>query len=296
MIRRRFSPPLLARVAACLALAFVARAGLCAENARPVEAPARTAAQEHDQPVPAPAAAPAAAAPVTPATIADHLAKKARDEMHGLLNLGVSLTDRGDFDAAEIAFRQVLNAPNVDTLHPNELKSALLGLARMHRRQGASTKAAAIYERFLKDFAGDERTPDALLDLGRTLRDLGVYKLAVARFYSVINSTLKPPPEGFERYQVLAKTAQFEIAETHFQAGEFDKANKFYTRLRLLDLAPTDRARAHFKSAYSLRLQGDLEGASSTLRAYIDQWPEDENIPEARHLRLPFSGQIFLWN
>ena len=83
---------------------------------------------------------------------------------------------------------------------------------------------------------------------------------------------------------MLAKTAQFEIAETHFQAGDFGEANKFYTRLRLLDLAPADRARAHFKAGYSLRLQGDLEGAITSLRAYIEQWPEDENVPEARYL------------
>src|SRR2546430_988213 len=124
----------------------------------------------------------------------------------------------------------------------------------MHRKQGALTKAAAIYERYIKDYPGDERVPDALLDLGRTLRALGIYKLAITRFYSVLNTTLKLPGEGFERYQVLAKTAQFEIAQTHFEAGDFAEAGKFYTRLRLLDLASSDRARAQFMAAYSLRL------------------------------------------
>lgn len=226
-------------------------------------------------------------APVEPATrpltatATPAVTKPARNEVSGLLNLGASLTERGDFQAAEIAYRQVLNA---ETAGDSDLKTALLGLAHMHRRQGALTKAAAIYERFLKDYPGDDRTPDALLDLGRTLRGLGVHKLALARFYDVINSTLKLSGEGFDRYQVLAKTAQFEIAETHFQAGEFAEANKFYTRLRLLDLAPVDRARAHFKAGYALRLQGDLEGSISTLRAYLEQWPDDENVPEARYL------------
>ena len=62
------------------------------------------------------------------------------------------------------------------------------------------------------------------------------------------------------------------------------EAGKFFGRLRLLDLAPADRARAHFKSAYALQLAGDLEGAVTTLRAYLEQWPKDENVPEARHL------------
>ena len=62
----------------------------------------------------------------------------------------------GDFDAANIAYRQVLDdssAPVADT------KTALLGLAHMHRKQGELTKAAAIYEKFLKEYPGDDRYP-----------------------------------------------------------------------------------------------------------------------------------------
>jgi tetratricopeptide (TPR) repeat protein len=104
------------------------------------------------------------------------------------------------------------------------------------------------------------------------------------RFYSVLNSTLKLPGEGFERYQVLAKTAQFEIARTHFEAGEFAEANKFYNRLSLLELAPADRALAQFMAANSLRLQGNVESAVTALRAFLEQAPSDENAPEARYL------------
>lgn len=202
-------------------------------------------------------------------------------EVQGLLNLGTSLTDRGDYESAEIAFRQAMNTPEIA---PADLQSALLGLARMHRRQGALTKAVAIYEKFLKDYPGSERSPDALLDLGRTHRAMGAYKIAINRFYSVINSTLKLPGEGFEHYQLLAKTAQFEIAETHFQAGDFAEAGKFFSRLRLLDLAPADRASAHFKAAYSLHLQHENEAAVTNLRSYLEQWPDDENVPHARYL------------
>ena len=229
-----------------------------------------------NSPVPAPDTTARNAAPTRAAA-----PPRATTEVQSLLNLGAKFTARGDYDSAEIAYRQVINLPNVPEA---DLKTALLGLAHMHRRQGTLTKAVAIYERYLKDYPGDERNPDALLDLGRTLRSLGMHKLALARFYHVINSTLKLPGEGFDHYQVLAKTAQFEIAETHFQAGEFAEASKFYARFRLLDLAPVDRARAHFKAAYSLRLLGDLDGAITTFRDYIEQWPEDENVPEARYL------------
>jgi TolA-binding protein len=202
-------------------------------------------------------------------------------EARGLLKLGGSLTERGDYAAAEIAYRQILHSGNFSRVEQQE---ALIGMGRCYRKQGAYTKAAAVYEKFLKEFPEDGRVPDVLLDLGRTHRALGAHKMAIARFYSVLNSTLKLPADAFDHYQLLAKTAQFEIAETHFESGNYAEAGKFFARLRLLDLAPVDRARAHFKSAYAMQLAGDSEGAVTTLRTYLDQWPQDENVPEARFL------------
>ena len=211
------------------------------------------------------------------------------NEAKGLLVLGTNLTDRNDYQAAEIAYRRILSSREFGT--PAQ-KDALLGIARMFRKAGNYTKAAAIYEKFLKTFPDDSRVPDALLDLGRTLRAMGAYKLAISRFYSVINSALKLSPEGFEHYQLLAKTAQFEIAETHFAAGNFAEAGKYFSKLRLLDLAPADRARAHFKSAYAQILAGEKENAVNTLRDFLQECPDDENAPEARHLMATTLRQI----
>ncbi len=202
-------------------------------------------------------------------------------EARGLLNLGASLTERGDFIAAEIAYRQIMNNRSFAA---TDLGDALLGLARMHRKQSAYTKAVAIYEKFLKLYPDDPRVPDALLELGRSQRAMGAYRSAINRFYNVINSTLKLPPESYEHYQLLAKTAQFEIAETHYETGNFADAGKFFDRLRLLDLAPEDRARAHFKSGCSLLNGGEAEKGAAKLSQYLDQWPEDVNVPEARYL------------
>jgi TolA-binding protein len=234
-----------------------------------------------EEATPVPVTSVAAPLPSPTKTAEERFAAGKAAEAKGLLNLGTSLTDRNDFSAAEIAYRQILNSHDFAQA---DQKDALLGLARTYRRQGSFTKAAAIYQKFIKEFADDPRVPDALLDLGRTLRAMGANRMAINSFYSVINSTLKLPTEGFDHYQLLAKTAQFEIAETHFASGNYAEAGKFFSRLRLLDLAPADRARAHFKSAYALQLAGDLEGAVTTLRAYLEQWPQDENGPEARAL------------
>ena len=275
MILRSATLSTLRRCCFAATLLLLARVPLWAAEESPAEV---QTASDYAAPAAESVAEPtAASAPTSP----EDLSQLTERESQGLVNLGNSLTERGDFDAAEIAFRQVLNqkAPLAET------KSALLGLAKMHRKQGALTKAAAIYEKYLKEYPSDERVPDALLDLGRTLRAMGATKLAIARFYNVINSTLKLPSEdGFEHYQLLAKTAQFEVAETYFQVGDFAEATKFFSRLRMLDLASSDRARAHFKSAYSQYLLSDYESAVTTLRAFLEQWPSDENVPEARYL------------
>ncbi len=112
------------------------------------------------------AAAHAAPAPATPAP---------GTEIASMLKIGAAMTERADYDAAEIAYRQVLRGRGVAVA---DAKTALLGLARMHRKQGALTKAAAIYESFLKEYPEDERTPDALLELGRTIRALGTFNLS----------------------------------------------------------------------------------------------------------------------
>ncbi|HVU25861.1 MAG TPA: tetratricopeptide repeat protein [Opitutus sp.] len=234
-------------------------------EAPPAAAPAPAASKDEA----APAAASAAAVAVSPA-----------EEIPGLLKLGETLTERGDFKAAEIAYRRVYKLADTDS----DTAASLLGLARMYRKQTAFTKAVAVYEKFCRDYQNDPLLPDALLELGRTQRALGAPKAAVNSFYSVINSSLKVPPDQFQHYQSLARTAQFEIAETHFKSGNYTEAAKLFSRLRLLDLDPADRARAHFMAAYAQKLGGDLPGAVATLHSYLDQSPDDENVPEALYL------------
>ena len=207
--------------------------------------------------------------------------KVSSPEAGGLIRLGASLSGKGDYSTAEIAYRQVIDRPDFTI---GDQKTALLGLAHMYRKAGALTKAVAIYEKFLKEFPEDPRIPDAFLDLGRTLREMGAYNLAFTRFYSVINTTLKVSPQEFDHYSLLAKTAQFEIAQTYYESGDYAEAGKFFTRVRLLDLSPADRARAHFMAGCAQERAGDLETAVTTLRAFLEQWPEDENVPETRYV------------
>lgn len=221
----------------------------------------------------------APAPPPAPEKIGDKAAQA--DDGVGLINLGTSLSDRGDYASAETAFRKILDEKGYTKA---ERSTALLSLARSYRRAGDSTKAVATYESFVKDFPADERQPDALLELGRTLRSIGAYKMALSRFYSVINSTLKLPQKGFEHYQALARTAEYEIAETYIETGDYVQSGRYFARLQLLDLSPSDRARASFMAAQSQLLSGDTQSAVKSLFAYLEAWPTDENAAEARYL------------
>ncbi len=223
-----------------------------------------------------------AAAPATIAAQKSRLAQTTGqdEETASLLRVAEAKTASRDYESAAIAFHQLFTCK----LTATQKRTVLIDYAHMLRQKGDLTKAAAVLEKVIKEYPLESDAPELFLDLGRIQRALGAYRTAISRFYSVINSTLKLPEDGASRYRQLAKTAQFEIAETHFQAGNYEEASRFYSRLRLLDLATIDRARAHFKSAYAIYLANDYTKAITSLRGFLDQYPDDENVPEARYL------------
>ena len=219
-------------------------------------------------------AQPASAAVPAPVSETPH-------EIQSLFNLGATYVDRKEYPAAEVVYQQILRHAQA---REKDQQTSLLALAKVYRLEEATTRAVACYEKYVQSFPDDAAVPMVYLDLGRALRSLGTFRLALSSFYSVINSTMKLPAEGFEEYRTLAKTAQLEIAETYFQEGDFAEASKYFSRLQLLDLAPADRDRTQFKSAYALVLAKDDAKAVEALRMFIDQNPDDENGPEARYL------------
>src|SRR5690606_25551162 len=195
-----------------------------------------------------------------------------------VIRFGEMRLEAGDYETARIAFDQAGRG----TDRVEEREAALAGLARTYRKSGDLVKAVATYERLIADHAGTPDTPMYLLELGRTLRAVGAPKLAIARFYSVLHAVIKVPPGQAENYRRIARTSQFEIAETHFQIGNYEEAARFFTRLNLLDLAPADRTRAEFKAALSRARAGDSEKAIAAYRRFISQHPESEFGAEAR--------------
>lgn len=233
-------------------------------------------------------AAPASATPASAAVHDAHdiaVAPENPAELTGLpvdslMRLGESQMQAGDNVGAITAFYQVLQAH----VPPETEVAALVGLSSAYKAAGERTRAVAILERLIKDHPGAPETARALLDAGRLHRSLGADRLALSRFYAVLQATLRiPDPTWAELYRQLARTAQYEIAETHLRAGRYDEAERYFTRFSLLELAPADRARGAFKVIEARAAAGHNEAVIAGVNEFIDQYPKDEHVPAALH-------------
>lgn len=231
-------------------------------------------------PLPAGAEETTPAAPAVPAAATEESPPDPRrQEYADLMRLGEKKLVARDTESALIAFRQSLRLAKDEEVAP-----ALINLARAHRLAGDGVKATATYEHLLREHPDWNGVPTALLELGRTLRELGAPRLAIARFYSVIQSTLRLPEAETEHYRRLVRTAQFEIAETHLATGNGAEAARFFLRLDLLELAPADRARARLRAAQAQLLAGDRTAAIATLTRFLTQNDHATEAAEARFL------------
>ena len=247
-------------------------ASLCASGAASTNAPAAAPAPAETGPVSAQPAAPAQPFLATEAP-PDQIAQS-------MLVLARRMAERNDPESAETAYTDVLNSPVSDAI----IQDTLIDYAEFLRKTNRHTRAAAIYEKFLATYPAANRAPTVLIALGRTLRDMGAFPLAQARFYAVLNSTLTVSPDNLERYRDLAQLAKFEIAETYYQQGDYASAGKFFGRIKLLDLPPEDRARAGFREAYAFFLDGKLEQAVAALRTFLEIYPQNPAVQESRYL------------
>lgn len=206
--------------------------------------------------------------------------KKPGAPVESLLRLGQSQTAAGDYEGAITAFFQVLQA-HAD--RETEVE-ALFGLSAGYRHLNERTRAVAILERLIKDYPESPQTARALLDAGRIHRDLGAERLAMSRFYAVLQATLRiPDAKWASQYKQLARTAQYEIAETHLRAGRYDEAERYFTRFSLLELAPADRARGSFKVIEARAAAEKYEAVINGVNHFIEEYPKDPHVPAALH-------------
>lgn len=167
---------------------------------------------------------------------------------------------------------------------PVERKAALVEVAEVYAAKGDAVKTAAIYERLCKELANDADYTGWLLRLGVVYREAGAYKMAVSRFYGVIQMSMKAGSSNFEKYQALTRQAQREIANTYFISGDFAQAQKFYNMALRTDLPKEDRALATYRAAHCIFMQNDMAGAIQAFERFLKDYSRHTLGAEARYM------------
>ena len=204
----------------------------------------------------------------------------ARTEIAGYANLARKAADEGKWPLADhfLGLLSKVKAPD------SEKKTAFRSLADDYEKRHNNARAIAILEKMAQTYPDDADTPELVFHLGLLYRESGVPKIAITRFYSVLNSALKFGSTDLAAYKTLAQRAQWEIAETFFLTGDYSKAQKYYELVSRLDLPPPELARVRFKLAHCHFIVDDVPGAIAAAQVFLKDFPDDPSAAECRYL------------
>ena len=169
---------------------------------------------------------------------------------------------------------------------------ATLTLARAFRRNREWGQAIPRYEEFI---AGNPDSPDlpyALLELGRTYAQSGATEAALSRFYSVLDLALNREGTSLVKAREVSYTAQYEIALTRLELGQYAQAARLFRGMRQLPLIEVDRANVYFHGARALKLAGDKAGAAEDYRAFLELFSDTAVAAEARFERAVLLAEL----
>jgi tetratricopeptide (TPR) repeat protein len=185
-----------------------------------------------------------------------------------------------DVAVAEAHYLTLLNT----NLPDPQRRTVLLELAAMYQRYNVKPKVAATYERYAEVFPQDPIVPEIYMRLGFLYREIGAFKMALSKFYSVLNSSLAINRDQMDTYRRLSLKAQVEIADTYYVMGDYEQAAKFFLRLKRLELSENERALVDFKYAYTQFLLESYPSSITNLQAFLEAHNGHPLEAEARFL------------
>ena len=204
-----------------------------------------------------------------------------KTEIAGYAQLAKEAADKEKWPLADHFLRLLVELPCEVDLK----KAALREIADGYEKHKQLTKAIAIYEKMIELFPQDTDLPHLFFKVGQLYRETGAYGRAVSRFYSVLNTALKINERGVDSYRDLSQRAQMEIAETYLLTGDYKQASKFFQLLSRGELTDENRARVDFKALHCLFLLDDSAGAVVASGKFLEQFSEDESVPEVRFIQ-----------
>ena len=220
----------------------------------------------------------------TPAApdVAPSLARKLA-QLEAKLEHGRELRRQRHPHEAEPVLVDLLGDASPDTLK----QQALLELAGAAADQQELPRAQQIYGQFLSRWPNAIQIPEVQLCQGRLFREMGMNNLALAKFYSVMTSALVLKNDKVDYYQRLVLLAQTEIAETHYQLGQYNEAADFLARLLKQNSPALNRAPVQFRLVRSLSALGRYDDTVTQAQDFLAHYPEAVEQPEVRfHLVL----------
>ncbi len=205
---------------------------------------------------------------------------EARTGIAGYAELARKAADQGKWPLVDhfLGLLAGVDAPQ------SEKRNALRELAEDYEKKEIRARAIAVYEKMVQLYPDDAGTTELMFRLGVLYRESGVPKLAITRFYMVLNSTLKFGGDDLPGYRNLAQRAQWEIAETFFKTNDIPNAKKYYELLSRLDMAPAEKARVRFKLTHCLFVLDDVPGAITSAQFFLKDFADDPSAAECRYL------------
>ncbi|MEO8426407.1 MAG: tetratricopeptide repeat protein [Verrucomicrobiota bacterium] len=166
---------------------------------------------------------------------------------------------------------------------PGAIKqTAFLELAFVAQQDKQYVKALKIFSKYAQKYPQDPSVPEITLRQGLLFRELGLYDLAVSKFYGVMTTSLSVKHDQWDYYKRLVLQAQSEIAETFFLQGNYDEAARKFSDLLALDAPALRKDQIQSKMILCLSSLNRSPDVVAKAQDFLKRFPTSEEVPEVR--------------
>ena len=187
---------------------------------------------------------------------------------------------QGDLRLAEKTYRSVLES---DSSKEDRVR-ALLEVAEVYRDRGILTRAVEKLETCLREYPESAERPEILFRLGEFYREMDLHRESISMLYRVLNAIVVTGEQDLDAHLRLARRAQFEIARTHLETGDAERAYLLFDRIDLLELNPDDRKTVLYYMTVAALKAGKNNESLRLVQRFVGDYPESEFLPEMLYL------------
>jgi len=184
------------------------------------------------------------------------------------------------FQLAERAYVELIEG----TRNEAELKMALTELAELYFESSQYVKAIEVLNQAFTQFRELGLDARRVYRLGEFYQAAGLYEKAIGVFYEVINAVVISGSSELEAYLPVARMAQFQIARTNYEMGDYGRAFEAFDRIDVLDLSRENREVVLYYEIIAGLKAGELKTGERLLQEFTEAFPESEYSRELTYL------------